>query len=62
MQAVLGSIVQFAVSVGPALLMIAVFVLVLGGVRIIRAGNRQKGVLMLVCALVFFVNVLLLTL
>ena len=62
MQGVLAGIAQFAVSVGPALLMLAVFALIIGGYRLIRSGNRQKGILMIVCAAVFLVNVMLLTL
>ena len=63
MDRLLQSIVGFAVSVGPTLLMLAAFALALGGARMIRrSANRQKGVLMLVCAAVFIVNVALLTL
>jgi hypothetical protein len=56
------SVVAFAVAVGPSLLMLAAFALAFGGVRIILKGNRQKGVLMIICALVFVGNVLILSL
>ncbi|WNO52788.1 hypothetical protein [Stakelama saccharophila] len=48
----------------PAIAMIAVFALVLGGVTLLRRGgpDRSKGVLMLVCAGVVFANVLIWTL
>ena len=63
MERLLQSIVGGAISVGPALLMLAAFALAIGGIAMIRRGaNRQKGVLMLVCAVVFIVNVALLTL
>jgi len=56
------SIGRFAAGAAPAILMIAAFALVLGGVSLIRRGNRQKGVLMIVCAVVFVGNVAILTL
>ena len=46
----------------PILLSIAVlamFALVWGGVRTWRGGDRQKGVLMLICALVLLGNLLI---
>ncbi|UZK66505.1 hypothetical protein [Sphingomonas sp. M1-B02] len=49
-------------SLNPILLSIAVvamFALVWGGVRTFRAGERQKGVLMLVAALVLLGNLLI---
>jgi hypothetical protein len=47
----------------PALLMLAVFALVAGGIYLLRTGtDRKRGVLMLVAAVVFFGNVLILTL
>ncbi len=52
---------RFAVTVGPAILMIAAFALAIGGVGMVRKGNRQKGVLMIVCAVVFVANVVILT-
>lgn len=55
------SIGSFAVTVGPAILMIAAFALAIGGVGMVRRGNRQKGVLMIVCAAVFVANVVILT-
>lgn len=58
----LQAIANFAVAAGPSLLMIAAFALAIGGINLIRKGNRQKGVLMIICALVFFANVLLFTL
>jgi len=48
-------------ELGATLMSIAVigtFLLIWGGVRVIRAGDRQKGVLMLVAALVLLANVL----
>lgn len=45
-----------------ALLMLAAFALTWGGVWFIRKGERQKGVLMIVCALVALGNVLIWTL
>lgn len=44
-----------------ALLMLAAFALSAGGVWFIRKGERQKGVLMIVCALVALGNVLIWT-
>lgn len=44
-----------------ALLMLAAFALAWGGVWFIRKGERQKGVLMIVCALVALGNVLIWT-
>lgn len=44
-----------------AILMLAAFALAWGGVRLIRRGERQKGVLMMVCALVALGNVLIWT-
>ena len=44
-----------------AILMLAAFALAWGGVRLIRKGERQKGVLMIVCALVALGNVLIWT-
>lgn len=44
-----------------AILMLAAFALAWGGVRLIRRGERQKGVLMIVCALVALGNVLIWT-
>jgi hypothetical protein len=44
-----------------AILMLAAFALAWGGVRLIRRGERQKGVLMVVCALVALGNVLIWT-
>lgn len=45
-----------------AILMLAAFALTWGGVRLIRRGERQKGVLMIMCALVALGNVLIWTL
>lgn len=44
-----------------AILMLAAFALAWGGVRLIRKGERQKGALMIVCALVALGNVLIWT-
>jgi len=49
-------------SAAPAVAMLAVFALVIGGVRLIRQRKRQKGVLMLVCAAVVLGNVAIWTL
>ena len=38
---------------------IAVFLLIAGGIRLIRTGDRTKGMLMIVAAAVLFVNVLI---
>jgi hypothetical protein len=49
-------------ALNPILLSIAVvamFALVWGGVRTWRAGERQKGVLMVICALVLLGNLLI---
>jgi hypothetical protein len=45
-----------------AILMLAAFALAWGGVRLVLKGERQKGVLMIVCALVAVGNVLIWTL
>jgi len=44
--------------------MVAMFLLVIGGIMLIRRGSetRQKGMLMLICAAVLFANVLIWTL
>lgn len=47
----------YPVTMGIA--MLAVLALAWGGVTVIRRGDRQRGVLMLVCALVIFGNVLI---
>ncbi|GAA4763312.1 hypothetical protein GCM10023219_04560 [Stakelama sediminis] len=48
----------------PAIAMIAVFALLWGGIVLIRRGRemRQKGVLMIVCAIVLLANVAIWTL
>lgn len=61
MNGVFGSVAAFAVAAGPAILMLAAFALAIGGAVLIRRGNRQKGVLMIICALVFVANVAILT-
>ena len=38
---------------------IAVFALTAGGIRLFRAGDRTKGVLLLIAALVLLINVLI---
>lgn len=48
-----------AVTTGIAVL--AVLALAWGGVTVLRRGDRQRGVLMLVCALVILGNVLIWT-
>lgn len=46
-----------------ALAMIAVFILLIGAIRLLRVGEtRSKGMLMLTAAAVIFVNVLIWTL
>ena len=43
--------------------MLAAFALAIAGVQMVRKGqNRQKGVLMIVCAAVFVANVIIWTL
>lgn len=47
----------------PALLMLASFALVAGGVYLIRTErDKKRGILMLIAAAVFFGNVLIMTL
>ncbi len=41
--------------------MLAVLALAWGGVTVLRRGDRQRGILMLVCALVILANVLIWT-
>jgi len=41
--------------------MLAVLALAWGGVTVLRRGDRQRGVLMLVCSLVILANVLIWT-
>ena len=53
------SILAFALAYGPSLLMLSAFALAIGGVRLILRGNGPKGVVMIVCALVFVGNVLI---
>ena len=51
-------------SVSPlllAVLMVAAFVLIFGGLRLMRTGNRPKGALMIACAAVMIGNVLIWT-
>lgn len=50
-----------AASTMLAILMASSFALAWGGVTILRRGDRQKGVLMLVCAAVLLGNVLIWT-
>jgi hypothetical protein len=50
-----------AASMTLALLTFAAIVLVWGGVTMIRKGDRTKGVLMIVCAVVLVGNVLIWT-
>ncbi|MCR5871828.1 MULTISPECIES: hypothetical protein [unclassified Sphingomonas] len=50
-----------AASMTLTLLTIAAIILVWGGVTMIRKGDRTKGVLMIVCALVLVGNVLIWT-
>jgi hypothetical protein len=49
-------------STALAALMLGAFVLLWGGVKMIRKGERQKGVLMLACAVIAVGNVLIWTL
>jgi hypothetical protein len=54
--------VSFDPALGPwlqSLVVIAVLVIAWGGVRTWRGGDRQKGALMLVCALVILGNLLI---
>ena len=44
-----------------SLLVIAALALIWGGITILRRGDRLKGVLMLICALVLIGNVLIWT-
>lgn len=45
-----------------SILMLAAIALVLGGVRLLRTGSdRRRAVLMLICAVVLFANVLIWT-
>jgi hypothetical protein len=46
----------------PAIAMLGVFALVIGGIAVLRRGDRLKGVLMLVMAAVLLGNVLIWTL
>lgn len=41
--------------------MLAVLALAWGGVAVLRRGDRQRGILMLICALVILANVLIWT-
>lgn len=50
-----------AASTVLAALMLGAFVLAWGGVKMLRGGERQKGVLMLICAVVLVGNVLIWT-
>jgi hypothetical protein len=46
----------------PGLLMLAVFALAAGGIYLLRSGgDRKRGILMLVAAVVFLGNVLIMT-
>jgi hypothetical protein len=50
-------------SLAPGLLMLAVLALAAGGIHLWRSGaDRKRGMLMLLAAAVFFINVLLMTL
>lgn len=54
---------QIVSAAAPAIGMIAVFALLIGGFRmLLRGENRKKAALMLVLAVVILVNVLILTL
>lgn len=48
-------------SAAMAIAMIAAFLLIAGGIALIRRGERQKGVLMIVAAAVLIANVLIWT-
>ena len=50
------------VSGALAIAMIAAFLLIAGGIALVRRGERQKGVLMMVAAVVLIANVLIWTL
>ena len=59
----LGGVAQAMAAMAPAISMLAVFALIFGGVRLwIKHRDRQKAMLMLVLALVIFVNVVIWTL
>ncbi|WEK01574.1 MAG: hypothetical protein P0Y59_07840 [Candidatus Sphingomonas phytovorans] len=59
----LGGVAQAMAASAPAISMLAVFALVLGGVALwVKKGDRQKAVLMLVLAVVIFANVVIWTL
>lgn len=50
-------------GLAPGLLMLAVFALTAGGIYLIRQGrDRKRGALMLVAAVVFLANVVIMTL
>lgn len=57
------AVFEWLSQAAPAIGMIAVFALILGGLRLLRRGGaeRTKGVLMLVLAVVIMGNVLILT-
>ena len=48
-------------SAAMALAMIAAFLLIAGGVQLMRRGERQKGLLMIAAAAVLVMNVLIWT-
>ena len=59
----LGGVAQAMAAMAPAISMLAVFALIFGGVRLwIKHRDRHKAMLMLVLALVIFVNVVIWTL
>ena len=59
----LGGIAQAMSATAPAISMLAVFALIFGGVYLlVKKRERQKGLLMLVLAVVIFGNVVIWTL
>ncbi len=59
----LGGIAQAMSALAPAISMLAVFALIFGGIYLwVKKRERQKGLLMLVLAVVIFCNVVIWTL
>jgi hypothetical protein len=59
----LGGVAQAMSATAPAISMLAVFALIFGGIYLlVKKRERQKGLLMLVLAVVIFCNVVIWTL
>lgn len=59
----LGGVAQAMSAMAPAISMLAVFALIFGGIYLlVKKRERQKGILMLVLAVVIFGNVVIWTL